>query len=95
MNRSIIITIIILVLIIAGILIFLSFKKGEPTTALDDTTREEIDLLFTECGVDTYNCADFETQAEAQETYDYCNPIAGDVHRLDSDGDGVVCEGLA
>jgi hypothetical protein len=47
------------------------------------------------CDTDTYNCADFETQAEAQAVYDYCDGLGfGDVHRLDADGDGVVCESL-
>jgi len=36
-----------------------------------------------------YDCADFSTQAEAQE---YLTP--GDPHRLDGDGDGVACEVL-
>lgn len=47
-----------------------------------------------DCSSDVYNCGDFTTQAEAQEVYDYCNPTVGDVHRLDNDGDGVVCESL-
>ena len=44
------------------------------------------------CGSDAYNCADFSTQAEAQVAFDVCGPE--DVHVLDNDGDGVVCEGL-
>lgn len=34
-----------------------------------------------------YDCADFSTQAEAQE---YLTP--GDPHRLDGDNDGIACE---
>jgi len=49
-----------------------------------------------DCSSDIYNCGDFETQAEAQEVYDYCvQQGAGDVHHLDNDGDDVVCESLA
>ena len=47
------------------------------------------------CDADTYNCADFETQTEAQEVYDACESQGfGDIHGLDNDGDGVVCESL-
>jgi len=47
-----------------------------------------------DCSSNVYNCGDFTTQAEAQAVYDYCSPTAGDIHRLDNDGDGKVCEGL-
>ena len=86
MNRSILITIIIIVvLIIAGIvaLIMLSSPGEESGDNLDSQV---------ECSEDTYNCADFDTQEEAQTVFDVCGPA--DVHRLDSDGDGVVCESL-
>lgn len=46
-----------------------------------------------DCSSDVYNCGDFTTQAEAQAVYDYCG--SADIHRLDNDGDGEVCEGLA
>lgn len=38
-----------------------------------------------------YNCADFQTQAEAQRVYDACDT---DINRLDGDNDGIVCEAL-
>lgn len=43
------------------------------------------------CGSDLYNCNDFGTQSQAQACFNYC---PGDVHGLDSDGDGRVCESL-
>ena len=46
------------------------------------------------CSSDYYNCGDFSSQAEAQEVYDSCYADYGDVHNLDNDGDGVVCESL-
>lgn len=47
------------------------------------------------CDRDTYNCADFETQSEAQAALDYCVERGfGDIHKLDQDGDGVACESL-
>jgi len=83
MKTPLIITIIVLILIIAGIIIFLVLsgeKAGEESY---------------DCSSDIYNCGDFTTQAEAQEVYDYCSQQgAGDVHNLDNDDDGVVCESL-
>ncbi|MFA5995582.1 MAG: fibronectin type III domain-containing protein [Patescibacteria group bacterium] len=47
------------------------------------------------CSSDTYNCADFSTQAEAQSVYNTCMAEVGkDIHRLDSDNDDVACESL-
>lgn len=47
-----------------------------------------------DCSYDRYNCSDFGTQGEAQACYDYCLPIAGDIHDLDKDNDGLACESL-
>jgi hypothetical protein len=42
---------------------------------------------------DTLNCRDFDTQSEAQACFDYCMATVGrDIHRLDGDGNGIVCE---
>jgi len=48
------------------------------------------------CTGDLYNCtADFSSHSEAQACYNYCISVgAGDIHQLDSDGDGDACEGL-
>ena len=47
------------------------------------------------CTGNLYNCGDFSTQAGAQACFDWCvSQGAGDVHQLDSDGDGVACESL-
>ena len=58
---------------------------------LDNETGNESDVI---CSEDFYNCADFATQAEAQEVYNACFPTSGDIHGLDNNGDGVVCESL-
>lgn len=47
-----------------------------------------------ECARNAYNCADLVTQSHAQEVFEYCGGITNDVHRLDRDGDGRVCESL-
>jgi micrococcal nuclease len=47
-----------------------------------------------ECSKNTYNCTSFKSQADAQAAFDGCGGSENDVHKLDSDGDGRVCEGL-
>ena len=74
----------ILVLIIVGLIILLKINT------YDDWPEPE-ELL---CVEDNYNCPDFETQIEAQEIFDLCGGVDNDVHRLDSDGNGLACESL-
>lgn len=46
-----------------------------------------------DCDHDDFDCDDFSTREEAQACLDYCWTQAGcDIHRLDSDGDGIACE---
>lgn len=48
-----------------------------------------------DCSADIYNCANFTTQTQAQQVYDYCKSLGkGDINRLDADGNGKACEGL-
>lgn len=48
-----------------------------------------------DCSGNVYNCTDFTTQTEAQATYTYCiGKVGTDIHQLDSDKDGTVCESL-
>lgn len=86
-NRPLIITIIIIILAIAGILIFLALSGEKEGETLDSPP-----YIGTNCSSDVYNCGDFTTQAQAQAVFDYCGPE--DVHNLDNDGDGEVCESL-
>jgi hypothetical protein len=47
------------------------------------------------CTHDAYNCSSFSRQSQAQGCYNYCREMRrGDVHRLDNDKDGRVCESL-
>lgn len=47
------------------------------------------------CTGDLYNCDDLSTYANAQACYDYCIVQGmGDIHELDQDDDGIVCESL-
>ena len=45
------------------------------------------------CYADLYNCADFASQYEAQQCYNWCMVQGlGDPHKIDRDADGVACE---
>ncbi|KKW19209.1 MAG: Micrococcal nuclease [Parcubacteria group bacterium GW2011_GWA2_51_10] len=59
-------------------------------------TRSDVisDTGSYECTKNAYNCSDFATQAEAQKAFEACGGLSNDIHRLDSDGDGQVCETL-
>lgn len=48
------------------------------------------------CDHDAYNCSDFNTQAAAQEVYNYCSVRGfGDIHGLDgNNNNGLACESL-
>lgn len=46
------------------------------------------------CNLNVYDCSDFETKKEAQEVFQKCGGINNDIHKLDSDNDGLVCESL-
>lgn len=47
------------------------------------------------CSGDSLNCSDFSSHTRAQACFDYCVSVgAGDIHRLDNNGDGDACEGL-
>jgi hypothetical protein len=53
-------------------------------------------IMGSMCGDAVYNCDDFVTQEEAQQTYEYCKfDGKNDPHRLDGDKDGIACEGLS
>lgn len=70
-----------------------------PSTAGGGQAREPeavpnaTNLPYDPAGPDK-DCADFDTQAEAQTFYEAAGGPESDPHRLDSNGDGVVCESL-
>lgn len=57
-------------------------------------TQTPADTSSIICSSNTYNCTDFKTHAEAQQVFNFCGGVNNDIHRLDSDGDGVACESL-
>lgn len=47
-----------------------------------------------ECSRNAYNCSSFSSQTQAQSAFDSCGGSGNDIHKLDADGDGKVCESL-
>lgn len=48
-----------------------------------------------QCSGDAYNCADFGSWRAAQDCFEYCRQSVGyDVHDLDRDNNGIVCESM-
>ena len=46
------------------------------------------------CSRNKLNCSNFEYQEAAQELFEECGGVEEDVHGLDGDKDGLVCEAL-
>lgn len=64
-------------------------NKNPPTSNRQLPTSNQY-----ECSRNAYNCSDFVTQTEAQSVFDSCGGSTNDIHKLDADGDGKVCESL-
>ena len=69
-------------------------KNSQEPTTRTPTTSTLAATGSIECLKNTYNCGSFRTQAEAQAAFDTCGGVSNDVHKLDSDKDGSVCESL-
>ena len=96
-NWSVIVMGILGIIILIGIIMYFILN---PLTLISKGTKDFFDETVNQgqetqfiCNEDFYNCGNFDTQAEAQEVFDACG--SDDIHGLDNDGDGVVCEGLA
>jgi len=92
------ITVIIFLIILVFLGIFIA-KLINNSNNLDNDNKATENIENTGdfvCDVDSYNCDDFENRESAEEVFNYCNSKdVGDIHGLDNDGDGVVCESLA
>ncbi|MFC1756034.1 hypothetical protein ACFLZK_01460 [Patescibacteria group bacterium] len=51
-------------------------------------------LIGEECQKEKLNCANFAYQEDAQDLFEKCGGLENDVHGLDGDNDGAVCEHL-
>jgi len=91
--------------IVLGILLIIKFKfkvGKDIGKDYDSGIEEEIQELFNthdNCLDDVYNCDDFATQQEAQDTFELCGGTSdsdsSDLHGLDGDGNGIACESLS
>jgi hypothetical protein len=64
------------------------------TTTPTPTPTEE-SYVSCPCHDNVRNCSDFQYQSQAQQCYDHCwEQVGYDVHGLDADKDGTVCESL-
>lgn len=95
----IILALAVLGIIVLVVLLLIDLKTDKSDNEINDSDiQEQIDELFEshdDCTDDVYNCDDFTTQQDAQDTFELCGGTSNDVHRLDSDNDGVVCESLS
>ena len=93
-GNKIVLAIVFGALIIGGA-IFVSFGLGNIT---GESVKEVKEIVHFdgeyECNSNVYNCGSFDSQGDAQDLFEVCGGVGNDVHRLDSDGDGVVCESL-
>jgi len=69
---------------------FKEFQKQARENNLGLWNSCQIDGII--CNLNIYNCSDFKTQKEAQEVFEKCGN--NDIHKLDSDNDGLVCESM-
>jgi hypothetical protein len=51
-------------------------------------------LIGEECQKEKFNCDTFEFQEDAQDLFVKCGGLENDIHGLDGDNDGQVCEAL-
>jgi len=70
-------------------------QPTQPPAAAQPTVAQPTAAPVCVCTHDAYNCTSFTRQSLAQACYNYCREQGrGDIHRLDRDNDGRVCESL-
>lgn len=67
-------------------------KENQPQSSTTENPTADTSSII--CSSNTYNCTDFKTHAEAQQVFNFCGGVNYDIHRLDSDSDGIACESL-
>lgn len=67
--------------------------EREPEPEKEEPAAIASDSSYT-CSTNKYNCSDFKTQAEATHVFELCGGTESDIHRLDGNKDGEVCEAL-
>ena len=95
--KIVLITLAVIVIIAGGFLAYNTWFSGSDDNGNNESIAVgEPNPNGYNCSADIYNCANFTTQAQAQQVYDYCKAQGkGDINRLDADGNGKACEGLS
>lgn len=83
-NKFLIAVIIICSILLVGILVIVFIFNHSTGTGQEASCSCTVDL----------DCSDFATQSAAQACFEFCGGPNTDFHRLDSDGNGLACEGL-
>ena len=65
--------------------------NASPSIEPSTINHQQSDII---CSTNTYNSSNFATQTEAQSVFEACGGSANDIHKLDRDNDGHVCESL-
>jgi len=81
-----------IIAVIVGVVLVLVFFFLWVILPLSSDSGSDSDNEVCSCSVDL-DCGDFATQSSAQACFEYCG-AESDFHRLDSDGNGLACEGL-
>ena len=92
-RKTLIIILVLAILIVTTLILLVVFQVKDKKTDSGDNELNESEVP-NDCASDMYNCGDFITQEQAQEMFELCGGTTNDIHRLDNDGDGVVCESL-
>ena len=78
---------------LAFVLMFVYSEINEPNYELESYENSQ-KQNGEYCSSNYYDCEDFNSQKEAQRTFDGCGGTNNDVHWLDGDKDGIACESL-
>lgn len=67
--------------------------SGNKENTSNKNTTASIGVCY--CESNKYNCTNFKTHSEAQSVFECCvKKIGNDIHKLDGNNDGQVCENL-
>lgn len=69
-------------------------ESGSLPESMVQQTENGTWLIGDQCNAVNLNCANFKYREEAQLVFEDCGGIGNDVHGLDRDHDGIVCESL-
>ncbi|HEY5714744.1 MAG TPA: hypothetical protein VIT68_05325 [Candidatus Gracilibacteria bacterium] len=69
-------------------------ETGSLSESKVEQTENGTWLIGDDCKKEKLNCSNFEYQEDAQDLFEKCGGKENDIHGLDGDKDGKVCEAL-